>query len=152
MAERDYPTEVKWLSQLIAFDYRYDRALERLAIATNNSVDSLEDVDKARQALMKAMASLDETADAERLANLRRLLIQRLLEMPASWALEAEKQILSLKAASDDSEVLRWLGLSLFIQVENGEWRARDKSRFDKQKDYWSWMSCQPVGAVLEAA
>jgi predicted Zn-dependent protease len=152
MAEQDYPTEVKWLSQLIAFDFRYDRALERLAIATNNSVDSLEDVDKARQALMKAMASLDETADAERLAYLRRLLIQRLLEMPASWALEAEKQILLLKARSDDSEVLRWLGLSLFIQVENGEWRARDKSRFDRQKDYWGWMSCQPVGAVLEAA
>lgn len=152
MAEGDYTTEIKWLNQLVTFDFRYDRALERLAIATNNSVDSPLKVDQARQALMRALTTLDEAEDAERIQKLRRLLIQRLLEMPAAWAPEAEKQVILLDANQDDPDAIRWLALSLFIQVENGEWRARDKSRYDKNKDYWNWMSRQNVGHVLEAA
>jgi tetratricopeptide (TPR) repeat protein len=152
MAKQNYDSEIKWLKQLVAFDFRYDRALERLAIASNQSVDSPVEVDQARQTLIRAMASLDETEDQERLQRLRRMLIQRLLEMPATWAMEAEKQILLLNAPPEDHDVLRWLALSIYIQVENGEWRSRDKKRFDRDKDFWKWMSCQSVGDVLEAA
>ncbi len=152
MSQQDHAMEVKWLKQLVAFDFRYDRALERLAIASNQSVSSLAEIDQARQSLVRAMATLNDSDELERLQKLRRLLIQRLLEMPATWAVEAEKQILLLQAHPDDHEVLRWLALSLFVQVENGEWRPRLKSRFDKDKDYWNWMSSQSVGNVLEFA
>ena len=152
MSQQDHAMEVKWLKQLVAFDFRYDRALERLAIASNQSVSSLAEIDQARQSLVRAMATLNDSDELERLQKLRRLLIQRLLEMPANWALEAERQILLLQASPDDHEVLRWLAMSLFVQVENGEWRPRQKSRFNKDKDYWNWMSSQCVGNVLEFA
>lgn len=152
MAQQDYETEVKWLNQLVMFDYSYDRSLERLAIALNQSVNSLADADRARQSLIRAMASLDVTDDQDRLQKLRRLLVQRLLEMPAIWAMEAERQVLLLNAAPDDHDALRWLALSLFVQVENGEWRSREKNRFDRSKEFWNWMSSQSVGYVLEAA
>jgi tetratricopeptide (TPR) repeat protein len=152
MAQQDHAMEIKWLNQLVAFDFRYDRALERLAIASNRSIDTIAEVDQARQSLIRAMASLDENDDQERIRSLRRLLVQRLLEMPATWAMEAEKQILLLDANPEDHEALRWLALSLFIQVENGEWRPREKKRFDRDKEFWNWMSCQSVGDVLEAA
>lgn len=152
MSQENHALEVKWLKQLVAFDFRYDRALERLAVASNQSVSSLAEIDQARQSLVRAMATLNDSDELERLQKLRRLLIQRLLELPTTWALEAEKQILLLQAPSDDHEVLRWLALSLFVQVENGEWRPRQKSRFDKDKDFWNWMSSQNVGNVLEYA
>lgn len=152
MAKQNYAMEIKWLKQLVAFDFRYDHALERLAIASNQSLGSPAEVEQARQSLIRAMASLDETKDQERLQRLRRLLVQRLLEIPATWAIEAEKQILLLNAPPEDHEVLRWLALSLYIQVENGEWRPRSKKRFDRDKEFWKWMSCQSVGDVLEAA
>ena len=152
MSQQDHAMEMKWLKQLVAFDFRYDRALERLAIASNQSVSSLAEIDQARQSLVRAIAALNDSDELERLQKLRRLLIERMLEMPATWAVEAEKQILLLQARPDDQEVLRWLALSLFVQVENGEWRPRLQSRFDKEKDYWNWMSSQSVGKVLEFA
>ena len=152
MAKQDYATEIKWLNQLVAFDFRYDRAIERLAIATNQTIESPGDIENARRALIRAMATLNESDDQERLSHLRRLLIERLLEMPATWASEAEKQTLLLSANADDKEALRWLALSLFMQFENGEFRTRDRNRYDKNKDYWSWMASQPIGQVLEFA
>lgn len=152
MAQQDHAMEAKWLKQLVAFDFRYDRALERLAIATNQSVKTPEDIDEARRTLTRAIASMDETSDRDRIQSLRRLLIPRLLEIPTIWAMEAEKQTLLLSAAEDDKDALRWLALSTFTQVENGEWRTRDKARYDKRKDHWAWMSTQPVGQILEYA
>jgi Flp pilus assembly protein TadD len=72
--------------------------------------------------------------------------------MPSIWASEAEKQTLLLAADTNDKDAMRWLAMSLFMQFENGEIRTRDKKRHDKNKDYWAWMSHQPIGQILEIA
>ncbi len=148
----DFVKESKWLSQLISLRPNSDDYLYRWALAVNHSAKEFSDIDGARQALSRALASMNGSADLTRSAELRRMLIERLLELKGVWYSGAERQVLLSSATNEDPIVLRQLALSLYGQLEAGEWRPRESKSLDQEKDYWPWLASQPVGVVVEKA
>ncbi len=151
-SDGDYAAESRWLNLLVTFDKNDRNALVRLALAVNKNAKTGGEILVAERALVTALGAMGETSNAEEIQVLRRLLIQRLLEMGNAHAGEAERQVILLKAEPENPDALRWLALSLFSQVESGEWRIRFKGRYDRSKDFWNWASFQPVGEVLRLA
>ena len=148
----DLDREVRWLSQLLSIDPKRKNALVRLAFATNENANTMENLEIARRSIVNAIAALDPIQDESTIAELRRELIQRLLDMGVNWANELERQIVLLNAPPDDPQSTLWLGKSLYERTTSGEWRSRNKAEHQQGKEYWKWLSSQPVGDVLELA
>jgi len=148
----DFDREVRWLSQLVAIEPNRENALVRLAFATNENANTIEKTEFARRSIVEAIAALDPVDDESTIAELRRELIQRLLDMGSSWATEVERQIVLLNAPPGDPQSTLWLAQCLYGQIKSGEWRSRNQGDFQQVKEYWKWLSSQPVGIVLELA
>jgi tetratricopeptide (TPR) repeat protein len=151
-SDGDFAAESRWLNLLVTFDKNDKEALIRLALAVNQNAKSGGEILAAERALVTALGAVGETTNTDEIQTLRRLLIQRLLDLGSAHAGEVERQVTLLKAEPENPDALRWLALSLFSQVESGEWRTRFKGRYDRNKDFWNWVSFQPVGEVLRLA
>ncbi len=150
--EGDFQSESRWLNLLVTFNKEDKEALVRLALAMNGSAKSGPQIMEAQRALTNALGALGESDSVETIRELRCLLIQRLLDLGNSWAGESERQTILLKAEPENPDALQWLALSLYSQVESGEWRSRNKVRYERSKDFWAWASYQPVGEILRLA
>ncbi|MCY2973256.1 MAG: hypothetical protein NTW52_01170, partial [Planctomycetota bacterium] len=148
----DFDREIRWLSQLLAIEPKRKHALVRLAFATSENASTIEKSEIARRSIVEAIAALDPIKDESVISELRRELIQRLLEMGVNWANEVERQIVILNAPVGDPQSTLWLAKCLYGQTTSGEWRTRNQGEYQQGKEYWSWLSSQPVGDVLELA
>jgi exosortase len=148
----DFDREVRWLSQLAAVDGNRKDSLVRLAFATSKNATKWEKKDSARAVAMRAIAALDPVEDISTIEQLRRELIPILLDLGPSWAHEVEQQIVLLNAPPGDPNSILWLARCLYAQAISGEWRTRNPSDFQEERDYWKWLACQPIGFILEQA
>ncbi len=121
----DAAEEIKWLKRYVALVPKDQDGLIKLALVTDDSVASMDDVDSARQRLMSALASCgDSVAQLEVAADLRRRLIPRLLQSGKYWASEAENQVMQLNAPQEDPDACKWLAQALVLQRAGSQYLA----------------------------
>lgn len=148
----DIEQEIRWLSQLVAIRPDARNARARLAFAMSENATSYEIQESARIAITQAISTLHPVEDKSTIAQLRRKLIELLLDRGPSWANEVERQVSYLNAPPGDPQSTLWIAKSAYAQAKTGEWRTRKQGVFQQSKEYWKWFATQPVGWVLEQA
>ena len=155
--QQDYADQAIWLNRYCMLRPDDLDAIVKMARAADMAADQAEAQElgralvNARRQLGTAIARLGET-DTVATAELRRRLIKRLLQLGGVENIEAERQVILLAAARDDSEATRWLALALVGQIRAGIYTARVADAYDQDLDYWNWLASQRVGDVLARA
>ncbi len=125
----DFKQQMVWLNRYLQAEPGDVSAFIKLGIAADESVSTAADFNIARQRLNGAIAKTgnSEELEAER-SDLRKRLIKRLLRMGATWALEAERQLVLLDAPPEDPEALKWLAQAAINQGMERENRTGKSS------------------------
>jgi hypothetical protein len=149
----DSSEELRWLRRYLALWPADAQIQVRLARKLDDVADQTGEIDKARYQLTRAIANLTDSDDQTTLLELRRRLIERLVQLGGGWLIEAERQINLLNPPADDPWALAMLARSLLAQ-EKAE-LARQLERSDlpsRDQQYWRWAAAQPLGEVLRMA
>lgn len=151
-----YQEQIKWLERYSLLHAEDRDAIVRVAIAADEAAEvatperRFEAVDSARRKLSDSIARLGEEEDEDDAVNdLRARLIERLIQSGGVHYLEAERQVLALDAARDDSSAARWLALALVGRVAEAIYENKSRVLIDPDEDYWKWLSNQTPGEVL---
>ncbi len=155
-ANKDYKKQAAWLQRAIGLDPQDKKSTIALGLAVDNSVETADDLIKARRRLSAAIASTGESPEfAEARKDLRRRLIRRLIQLakiaPGEFANDAEQQILLLDPPADDPLATQWFAESLVVQVLSGQDRKPPTSKIPKSQ-HWKWLGTQPLGHVIHRA
>ncbi|WP_372719812.1 hypothetical protein [Novipirellula sp.] len=157
--DNDFPAQVKWLSRYSLLAPNDHEAIVRAAVAADNGANFAKPelrgraIDQARKQLSTSIARLGITEeDDPTIRDLRSRLIKRLLQLGGPWYREAERQVILLEAAIGDPDATRWLALALDGQVNESMYQQRPHDKYEREQDYWLWLSQQHVGEVLAIA
>ncbi|TWU01257.1 tetratricopeptide repeat protein [Stieleria varia] len=157
----DWEKQLLWLSRYRLLDPTNTDALVAYAKAANLAADAppanrLDQVERSRKSLRDALASLaDQDSTPEivaQQAELRRLLIKRLMQYGPRYADEAERQIVLLAAPNDDVQMLRAMAFARIGQSASEQADKREPDKFFQDSDFWLWLSQQPLGVVTSMA
>ena len=124
------------------------------ALRADQKIESLSAEEKPTaiaascKSLANAIARMSDKNPND-LRRCRRLLIQRLIELKEPRFTEAERQIVLLDAAPSDPQCVRWMAMTLVGQVNHGTYKQRNAHKYEQDRSYWHWLSCQPLGEVL---
>jgi tetratricopeptide (TPR) repeat protein len=155
-AEDDPQAELKWLSQYLMLQRDDTDALYRMAIAADEAADDAvranrtRAIQTAKSKLSSALARLDD--DSERSYELRSRLIERLLQLGGTYAIEARMQVEALGAEEGDPAATRALAIALSSLVSSGLLDSERGEPVNRSEGYWKWLSAQEPGFVLRKA
>ena len=153
----DAAEESKWLRRYVLLRPDDLDAVYRQAIAVDDAADQATGpgrgraINTARQQLGSAIFRIAKF-DEEREEELRRRLVNRLVESGDARGTEAETQILALDPPADDPEMTRALALALAGQVRFGTYARRDVDTSDRDDAPWERLAAEPVVEVLRVA
>ncbi len=122
------------------------------AVDTASYSERYAKINSARKQLSSSIGRLDPQVHATAIEDLRKRLVERLLQLGSFWLPEAEKQILLLKPDPNDAFASKQLARAVVGQVLAGTYEARDNTLKDKEIDYWGWMRTQIPGEILTLA
>lgn len=149
----DSSEELRWLRRYLALRPADTTIQVRLARKLDDVADESGEIDKARYQLTRAIANLTDSDDQTTLVELRRRLIERLVQLGGGWLIEAERQINLLNPPADDPWALAMLARSLLGQEKAELTRQLERSNLpSRDQQYWRWAAAQPLGEVLRMA
>ncbi|TWU55694.1 tetratricopeptide repeat protein [Rubripirellula reticaptiva] len=164
-SEKDFSAQAKWLQRYSLVNPEDHDAIYKMALAADRDAalaisDQLDlqelggRIDASRRSLSLAIGPVG-AKDRDKVADLRRRLIRRLLQLGGRWNREAEQQIVLLDAAQNDPQALVSICIALVGQLQDGSYQTRYPNRQDavtEDASYWEWLANQKVGYVLATA
>lgn len=151
--KKDFATQAKWLRRYSLLNPGDSEIIIKMAVAADTAADEADgnqfsSIYKARKQLGESIALLGNLPEGDQqssINDLRRRLINRLLQMELYS--EAERQVIALRAEEADRESLNWLSQALYGLIRDGKYRQRPTDV--PKSDYWYWLSCRPAGEVF---
>ncbi len=143
--------EVQWLRRYLSLQPTDVDVQVRVALTFDKNVEQGSQVDASRRHLARALTAVDGSNDAVE-TELRRRLIERMLQLGGGWLIEAERQIIKLNPTPEDPQGLAYLAKSLVGQLENQVPRSNTAEVPERDEHFWRWLAAQPVGDVLRLA
>ena len=150
--------QISWLNRYSLMNPDNQEVIIEAALVADAAVDAADyneryaKMNAARKQISNSIGRLDAQEHATAIEDLRRRLIERLLQLGSFWLPEAESQILLLKPNPNDAYAAKQLARAIVGQVIAGTYEARDNTAKDKEVDYWAWLRNQIPGEVLTLA
>ena len=153
-AEQNYVEQLKWLDRYSMLEPEDVDSVVNVALAANKMADFAQFEDRyratqiARKHIGDAIGRLGTKGSDEK-AELRKLLINRLLQSGSYRYRKAEQNIVSLSAPDHDPDATRWMALALVGQVNQGIYEQRLKANIPQGAGHWRRLSYEKPGEVL---
>ncbi|TWU44321.1 Tetratricopeptide repeat protein [Novipirellula aureliae] len=147
----------KWVQRYLLMQPNDKEAVYELAIAADDAVDDAahpggsehyKATDLARKHLSSAIGQLREY-DVAKVHDLRRRLIERLLDLGGTWYREAERQIIILDADPEDVLMNQAMARALVGQWDPTAIGAKTTEPSRSDESHWNWLAKQKPGEVL---
>ncbi|MDB4678775.1 hypothetical protein OAE79_00425 [Rhodopirellula sp.] len=151
-------TQINWRNRYSLMNPDNHEIIIETAIIADNAVEKAARGDRfaairtAQKQLSNSIARLDSQKYGSAIDDLRKRLVERLLQLGGFRLKEAESQILKMRANPNDAFVAKQFARAIVGQVLNGIYEPRDPLMKDKETDYWGWMRNQVPGEILTLA
>jgi|GEM_PF-2505283 len=154
----DSDIQISWLNRYSMMNPDNQEVIIEAALVADAAVDTASyseryaTMNAARKQISNSIGRLDVQEHATAIEDLRKRLIERLIQLGSFWLSEAENQILLLKPDPNDAYAAKQLARAIVGQVIAGTYEPRDNTAKDKEVDYWGWLKNQIPGEVLTLA
>ena len=153
-AEGDFEEQLKWLSRYSMLEPDDVEGVVNVALTANQLADDAEFENRsratqlARKRIGDAIGRLGSENSDEK-SQLRKLLINRLLQSGAYRYREAEENIVKLAPPDHDRQATKWMALALAGQVSEGIYEPRSSTNIPQGAGHWRKLAFRKPGEVL---